>query len=180
MGCKPWEIPVAYPDEPCPYPPETAAYTKAALGQCRLRCPVCPKADATRRSMSTRSLPVTPCAQAGATVPRPPSPRVPRVPALVMAVAGSLANPNTDPRHRAGLQAWALVRGLTTTKRRRQLALARPQPHWALTRTPAASCLPTARSWHGRTNIWRRSTNPAWGSKTTKRRNARVTTRLRC
>jgi|SRR5262245_33605389 len=35
MGCKPWEIPVVHPDEPCPYPPETAAYTQWPEAQAR-------------------------------------------------------------------------------------------------------------------------------------------------
>jgi len=26
LGCKPWQVPVAYPDEPCPWPPGTAGY----------------------------------------------------------------------------------------------------------------------------------------------------------
>jgi hypothetical protein len=26
LGCKPWQIPVAYPNEPCPWPPGTAGY----------------------------------------------------------------------------------------------------------------------------------------------------------
>jgi hypothetical protein len=30
---------------------------------------------------------------------------------------------------------------------------------------PPASCVPTARSWHGRTNIWRKATNPALAAK---------------
>ena len=35
MGCKPWEIPVVHPDDPCPYPPGTAAYEQWPEAQAR-------------------------------------------------------------------------------------------------------------------------------------------------
>jgi hypothetical protein len=35
MGCKPWEIPVAYPDEPCPWPDGTAGYEQWPQAQAR-------------------------------------------------------------------------------------------------------------------------------------------------
>src|SRR5262249_41012765 len=75
----------------CECVPDDRCGSNSLIQRCPLKCPVCPKANAIRRSMSTRPLPATPCAQPGATVPRPPSPRVPRVPALVMPPAGLLA-----------------------------------------------------------------------------------------
>ena len=28
LNCKPWQIPVAYPDEPCPWPPGTMGHAQ--------------------------------------------------------------------------------------------------------------------------------------------------------
>jgi hypothetical protein len=28
LGCKPWQIPVAWPGEPCPWPPGTVSHTE--------------------------------------------------------------------------------------------------------------------------------------------------------
>ena len=33
LGCKPWQIPVAYPDEECPWPDGTVAYSQWSEAQ---------------------------------------------------------------------------------------------------------------------------------------------------
>jgi hypothetical protein len=35
LGCKPWQIPCAWPDEPCPWPPGTVAYSQWPEAQAR-------------------------------------------------------------------------------------------------------------------------------------------------